>query len=138
MKHAKKWVPSARLLFPAILFFTLLSTGCGGVGEVRGKVFLLNKELKSGTVSVKVDGHTQIYSGLINEQGEFAIPNVPSGEASLAISGGGGKAGPRNLPGDPGKVTGPVIPEKYSRFTDSGIRITVPSGGIVSQEFRLE
>lgn len=66
------------------LLAALACTGCGGVGELRGKVTYQNKALTSGTVMAQgKDGIAR--HGQIEKDGTYRIPGLPVGDAKITV-----------------------------------------------------
>src|SRR6516162_7404846 len=69
----------------AIAFLTLAAVGCGGRGDVSGKVSHKGKTLVFGTVQFEASDGT-IKQANIETDGSYSIPGVPVGEAKVAVS----------------------------------------------------
>ena len=80
--------PARRLFSRAALvaaLVTLLTLGCGGRGDVSGKVTYNGKPLVFGTVQFEASDKT-IKQANIEPDGSYSIPGVPVGEAKVAVS----------------------------------------------------
>ena len=69
----------------ALAFLTLAALGCGGRGDVSGKVTYQGKALVFGTVQFEASDGT-IKQTNIETDGSYSIPGVPVGEAKVAVS----------------------------------------------------
>ncbi len=59
--------------------------GCGGPGDVAGKVTFNGKALSMGHVII-IASDKMSYSGAISETGDYTVGKVPPGPAKVAIS----------------------------------------------------
>jgi|SRR5262245_37471704 len=94
----------------ALVGFALAGlAGCGpGKTEVKGKVTHNGKSVVYGSVTlIASDGI--IYSGEIKEDGTFAIPGVPAGEAKIGV------LSPNPKPPETAKATAKDDPGGFSR-----------------------
>ena len=121
----------------AVVLITLAAIGCGGYGDVSGKVTYKGKALVWGTVQFE-GSDKMIKQGNINSDGTYSISGVASGEAKAAVSSinpkssdfqlrrpqeGGPKANPRP------EVKGWFpIPEKYDTPFKSGLTYPIKAG----------
>jgi hypothetical protein len=64
---------------------TLAAVGCGGRGNVSGKVTYNGRPLVFGTVQFEASDKT-IKQANIEPDGSYSIPRVPVGEAKVAVS----------------------------------------------------
>jgi hypothetical protein len=127
------------------LLVVLLSlTGCGGkrTGFVTGKVTYQGRPLTSGAITFHgEDGRTD--SGAINAEGNYVVPNAPTGAVKVTVVVRVVKsiAPPRSGPGgtatkhpDEGKqprapaVVPVVIPARYEDPDKSGLTFQVRAG----------
>ena len=69
----------------ALALLTLAALGCGGRGDVSGKVSYQGKLLVFGTVQIEASDKT-IKQANIEQDGSYSIPGVPVGEAKVAVS----------------------------------------------------
>jgi hypothetical protein len=69
----------------ALACLTLAAVGCGGRGDVSGKVSYKGKPLVFGTVQFEASDKT-IKQANIEADGSYSIPGVPVGEAKVAVS----------------------------------------------------
>jgi hypothetical protein len=69
----------------ALTLLTLAAVGCGGRGDVSGKVTYKGKPLVFGTVQFEASDKT-IKQANIEKDGSYTIPGVPVGEANVAVS----------------------------------------------------
>src|SRR5262249_29351275 len=69
----------------AMAFLTLAAVGCGGRGDVAGKVTYKGKPLVFGTVQFEASNKT-IMQANIEPDGSYSIRAVPVGEAEVAGS----------------------------------------------------
>lgn len=115
----------------------LAAIGCGGYGDVSGKVTYKGKALVWGTVQFE-GSDNMIRQGNINSDGTYEISHVATGEAKVAVSSINPKSsdfqlrrpqegGPRANPRPEVKGWFP-IPEKYDRPYKSGLTYTIKSG----------
>ena len=71
------------LTLGALLPLLLLATGCGGRGDVAGKVSLDGKPLPAGTIIFQ-DSKKHAVSAEIKD-GEYAATGVPTGDVKVAV-----------------------------------------------------
>src|SRR5262249_61627990 len=112
---------------------TLGATGCGGYGDVSGKVTYKGKPLVWGTVQFE-GSDKMVKQGNINSDGTYSISGVATGEAKAAVSSinpkssdfqlGRPERAPRPHPRPEGKGRFPV-PEKYDTGFKSGLTFTI-------------
>jgi hypothetical protein len=125
-----------------VAFALLAAAGCDSrTGDVVGQVTCDGKTVVSGSVMI-VANDSLAYHGVIDGGGNYTIARVPTGPGKMAVFSPGpadyknfaeilgmGKNGavkPRSFPGDPDKWF--PIPEKYQKFEESGLTVTVTSG----------
>ena len=128
------------------LLLALTSLGCGGVGDVSGKVTYDGKAVTNGTVVVYASDGRPIHAD-IQKDGTYVAPAVATGEAKFTVHspdptvpqqdlkkrGGGGDS--ERKPED-AKTTRPSvggkkwfpIPEKYGDPLQSGLSLKVVRG----------
>lgn len=84
----------------------LLAAGCGGTGDVSGKVTYQGKPVVTGSVTFIGPDKTP-YLGAIDEQGNYKVVGVPSGTRQVTV------ASPDPLPPavKSGKPSNPNLPE---------------------------
>jgi hypothetical protein len=119
--RACKWVFAAAAL--------LAVTGCGGTGDVTGKVTLDGAPLRGGIVTV-YDSQQLNHSGLITSDGTYTVAGVPLGKADIAVETSPPAhfgANPRNPPRE---LWGPYtkIPLRYKDPTKSGFTLEIKRG----------
>lgn len=114
-----------------------LCAGCGGSGDVTGKVTYKGKPVASGAVLMLASDHLPYY-GEIQKDGSFTIPHVPRGAASIGVNSPDpkvmyaphasklGKKMPPTTPHDP-RLWFP-LPAKVGDPTTSGLTFTVVGG----------
>jgi hypothetical protein len=66
-------------------FLTLLPLGCGGRGDVSGKVTYQGKPLVFGTVQIEGSDNL-LRQGVIQSDGTYIVRNVAAGDARVAVS----------------------------------------------------
>jgi hypothetical protein len=113
-----------------------LAAGCGGRGDVSGKVTYQGKPLVWGTVQFEgSDG--LVKQGNINSDGTYSVREVATGEAQVAVSSINPKSSdfqPRQAEGRPPPPPRPEvkgwfpIPDKYDTPHKSGLVYTIKSG----------
>jgi hypothetical protein len=117
-----------RVLFGLLV---VAGIGCGKCGQVSGTVSYDGKPLPEGTVLLLAsDG--QAYHGKIGPDGHFTIPEVPRGEARVAVtsladvphSGGPVGGGGFSRVGQQAPMQS-RIPMQYGDLTQSGLTATV-------------
>ena len=128
---------SFRRLF-ALSLVCLAACGCGGPGDVTGKVTYNGKALAMGHVVI-IASDKMSYSGAIGETGEYTVSKVPPGPAKVAIS----NPNPANITKNPrleqepgvkmevSKVSrdkGFQLPTEFLGSETSGLVLTVRSG----------
>lgn len=126
------------ILGPAFLF----ASGCGGSGEVAGKVTFNGKPVVVGTVLILASDSLP-YSAPLGEAGAFVVPKVPAGKALVAVvSRNPALTRPaRPRPGKADTTPGPAkdavkaladkwfpIPERFSQLEQSGLELIVKPG----------
>lgn len=85
----------------------LLAAGCGGVGDVSGKVTYQGKPVVTGSVTFYGPDKTP-YLGAIDERGNYKVVGVPTGARPVTV------ASPDPLPppgAKSGKPSNPSLPE---------------------------
>jgi hypothetical protein len=129
----------ARSLFRSAAAGALLTAaalGCGGRGDVSGKVTYKGKPLVWGTVQFE-GSDKLIRQGNINSDGTYSIQGVASGEAKVAVSSINPKSSdfqPRQAEGRPPPKPRPEvkgwfpIPEDYQDLSKPKLSYTVKSG----------
>jgi hypothetical protein len=120
----------------ALALLTLAAVGCGGRGDVSGKVTYNGKPLVFGTVQFEASDKT-IKQANIATDGSYAIAGVPVGEAKVAVSSDNprssafqplqreGMPPPKPLPEVKGWFP---IPPKYRDLSNPKLTYTVTSG----------
>jgi hypothetical protein len=113
-----------------------LVVGCGGRGDVSGKVTYQGKPLVWGTV--QFEGSDGILKQAnIKSDGSYSVPSVASGEAKVAVSSINPTSSdfqPRVVEGRPAPPPRPQvkgwfpIPEKFAAPHTSGLKYTIKSG----------
>jgi hypothetical protein len=130
VRSFRRWAAVAALL-------TLVVTGCGGYGDVSGKVTHKGKTLVWGTVQFE-GSDKMVKQGNINTDGTYSISGVATGEAKAAVSSINPKSsdfqlrrpqegGPRANPRTEVKGWFP-IPQKYDTTFKSGLSYTIKAG----------
>jgi hypothetical protein len=112
----------------AILASSLLLLGCGGRGDVNGKVTYQDKAVVFGSVMI-VGSDKKLYYGQINEDGSYKVTGVPTGEAKVAVS----SPDPNQVAAKGGapKIEAKkwfAIPPKYGDPEKSGLKLSVNGG----------
>src|SRR5260370_19769623 len=69
----------------AVVLITLAAIGCGGYGDVSGKVTYKGKALVWGTVQFE-GSDKMVKQDNINSDGTYSISGVATGEAKAAVS----------------------------------------------------
>lgn len=114
----------------------LLAAGCGGTGDVAGKVTYQGKPLVWGTVQFE-GSDNMLRQANINSDGTYAIKGVAIGEAKVAVSSINPKSSdfqPMMREGMPPPPPRPEvkgwfpIPAKYDTPHKSGLTYTIKSG----------
>jgi hypothetical protein len=109
----------------------LTGAGCGERGRVSGTVSYRGRPLPDGTVLLLASDRRS-YHGQIGPDGRFAIPEVPSGEAHVAVTslvegarsnGRAGGAGHGRVGPQAPRVS--RIPIGYSDLAQSALRATI-------------
>ena len=117
--------------------------GCGkATGDVKGTVSYKGKILKAGTVNIR-GADKVIQQGIIQENGEFFVKAVPTGQAEVSIIAhkpgmeeymnqlagrGKGKKGPVVAVAPNSEEQWSLIPLKYNQFETSELSIEIKSG----------
>ena len=129
----------ARSLRSLVVVAALLgaaATGCGGHGDVSGKVTYKGKTLVWGTVQFE-GSDKMIQQGNINSDGTYSISGVAIGEAKAAVSSINPKSSDfqvRQAEGRPPPKPRPEvkgwfpIPEKYNTPFKSGLTYSIKAG----------
>lgn len=112
----------------AVLLLGLVSAGCGGKGEVSGKVTYQDKPVVYGSVMI-IASDKKPYYGQIGEDGTYTVSGVPAGEAKVVVSSpdprqAAGKGGSPSV--DPKKWF--AIPGQYGDPDKTPLKLTVNSG----------
>ena len=120
----------------AVALLTLVSLGCGGTGNVSGKVTYQGKVLVFGTVQFEgSDG--RIRQANIERDGHYTVREVAPGEAKVAVSSRNPKSsdfipmqreGAEKRPPPPDIPGWFRIPEKYETTFNSGLTYTIKPG----------
>jgi hypothetical protein len=120
----------------AVAFLTLAAVGCGGRGDVSGKVTYQGKALVFGTVQFEASDGT-IKQANIEPDSSYSIPGVPVGEAKVAVSSDNpkgsnfqplqreGQPPPKPLPEVKGRFP---IPKEYQDLSRPKLTYTVNRG----------
>ena len=129
-------VRSFGFLVVAAALLTSAAVGCGGQGNVSGKVTYQGKLLVWGTVQFEgSDG--VVRHGNIQPDGKYTVEGVATGDAKLAVSSTnpqGSDFQPIQREGQPPRQPRPevkgwfAIPEKYNTPYKSGLTCTVKRG----------
>ncbi len=106
-----------RRLFCALC--VTLAVGCGGKGDISGKVTFKDKTVSSGTVMV-VASDSMPYHGNIQEDGTYEIKGVPTGKAKFGVS----SPDPRGDKEGPKRGRGAI--DLAAKVTDRPIEKTAP------------
>lgn len=85
-------VRSCGRLAAAGALLALTALGCGGRGDVTGKVTYKGKPLVFGTVQFEASDKS-FKQGTINEDGTYSIQGVPVGDANVAVNSPNPKSG---------------------------------------------
>ena len=122
-----------------VLMSVATQIGCGGKGDISGKITFKGKPVAGGTVTF-VAKDKMPYQGPIGEDGSYSLSGVPTGEVKIGVTSprpGGLSAREKALQGDRREdVTGPkidpkkwvAIPGDYAFFEKSGLSYVVKSG----------
>ena len=138
-----------RLLIVSSLLATIV--GCETKTSVSGKVTYQGAPVTAGSVTL-VASSGNVYTGNLNPDGTFTIPDVPTGDVQVAVVGanaaggnkpppargagpvgakgvgrGEGAGNPEALPPPP-VATGPVLPKQYGDPRTSGLTAKVKAG----------
>jgi hypothetical protein len=139
----------AGCLLPLLL---LPAVGCGGIGNMSGKVTYKGKPVIFGTVMVIAKDNLPYY-GQLDEEGNYTITKIPSGAVKVAVNspdprtpiprkpgqnevdqGNKGGGGRRGVVADP-SFKPPVdpkkwfpLPEKYGDPETSGVTLEIHNG----------
>jgi hypothetical protein len=128
-----------------VAFAILAAAGCGPrTGDVVGQVTCDGKTVASGSVMI-VASDSLAYHGVIDREGNYTISKVPIGPGKMAVFSPGPddynkpflppqiftkakneSLKPPPFPGDRKKWF--PIAEKYQKFEESGLTVTVTSG----------
>jgi len=127
---------SCRCFAPAVGVLALAAVGCGGRGDVSGKVTYDGKTVVFGTVQFEgSDG--MLRQGNIEPDGSYTVTGVATGEAKVAVSSRNPKSSdftPIQREGGPPPPPRPEIqgwfsiPEKYDTPFGSGLTYTIKRG----------
>jgi hypothetical protein len=132
-------ISNGRSIYPCFFSLALAACGCGGEGDLRGKVTFNGKIVSFGTVLlVAPDGLAKV--GPIQADGSFHISKIPLGEVQLAVNSPDPQAmfvadaashkGPATRPpaveGDPSKWF--PLPAKYRHVATSELKYTIKKG----------
>jgi hypothetical protein len=118
------------------MLLALAATGCGGHGDVSGKVTYKGKALVWGTVQFE-GSDNMIRQGNIDSDGTYSISGVATGEAKAAVSSINPKSSDfqvRQAEGRPPPKPRPEvkgwfpIPEKYDTPSKSGLTYSIKTG----------
>jgi hypothetical protein len=113
-----------------------LVVGCGGTGDVSGKVTYKGKSLVFGTVQFEASDKT-LKQGNIEKDGSYSIQGVPVGEAKVAVNSPNPKSGdfqPLQREGRPAPPPRPEIPgwfpipADYQDLSKPRLTYTIKSG----------
>ncbi len=117
------------------LLCLLVTSGCGGPGDLSGTVTYKGKPLSTGTVNV-VGGDGIICSGIIQDDGTFTVTGLVPGKVQIAVTSinpakqksiAKPKSGMEVAPkGDGSKWF--AIPEQYADFERSGLTFDLERG----------
>lgn len=125
----------------AAAIFLLLVAGCGGAGSttVSGRITYRGTPLNSGRVYFNVGNGKVVRSAVINEDGTYAVRDLPAGEeASVAVSvppAAANSGGPDAPQVAAPAVTPVTIPARYERIETAGLSVRVETG---KNEFDIE
>jgi hypothetical protein len=147
-----------RLIRAAAGAFLLAAlAGCGGTGDVSGRVTYQGKPVTSGKVMLVGADGTPHY-GDIGADGAYRVAGVPTGEVLATVAspkpgearperpGGSGRGGDRRAPAaDPAEAAAQAalakrwfsIPEQYADPARSGLKVNVSRGGMM-HDFELK
>jgi hypothetical protein len=119
-----------------VALLALVVTGCGGRGNVSGKVTYKGKPLVWGTVQFQ-GSDNMIRQANIEPDGTYSVTGVITGEAKAAVSSinpASSDFQPRRAEGRPPPPPRPQvkgwfpIPKKYQTTFDSGLTYTIKRG----------
>jgi hypothetical protein len=120
----------------AVALVALAATGCGGRGDVSGKVTYKGKPLVWGTVQFEGSDNV-VKQGNINNDGTYSVCGVATGEARAAVSSINPKSSDfqQRMPVRAPRANARTevkgwfpIPEKYDTPFKSGLTYTVKRG----------
>jgi hypothetical protein len=120
----------------SLTFLPFALVGCGGAGDVRGRVTYQDKPVCSGNVVI-IGSDSLPYYGPIQEDGSYIAKGVKVGEAKVAVFSPGPTAPPEGPVGDKIKkntqnTVDPkkwfALPERYGDPATSGLSLTVHRG----------
>jgi hypothetical protein len=113
-------VKTARLLFPLTALTALALSGCGGKGEVSGKVRFNGAPLSTGRIMfISQDEPSVSAFSTISEDGGYKVADCPLGPVRITVQ----TLGYRGA--HPGRA---VIPARYVDPAKSGLDYTVKPG----------
>jgi hypothetical protein len=126
---------SSRSCFGALLLVLLMAnSGCGGRGNVTGKVTYKNKPVTWGQIRFEgSDGATR--QGSIDKDGSFIVEDLALGEAKVAVE----SPNPKSItlvskgdrppaPAFPDVPNWVALPIKYEAVTKSGLTFPITRG----------
>jgi hypothetical protein len=130
-----KWYGTLALRWLITASALLSLAGCGGTGEVAGKVTYKGAALRGGLVTIydSQDGHKE---GLIHRDGTFTVANIAPGPAIVCVETAPPRSPSINPNGPKVEVFGPydAIPLHYKDKDKSGLTLDVKKG---KQELEL-
>jgi hypothetical protein len=116
----------SRWLFTAGALLSL--AGCGGTGQISGKVTLDGQPLPGGLVTV-YDAEGVNNSGMIGKDGSYSVANIPLGKVEICIA--TAPPSPGINPNNPPRAQWgeyKKIPDKYKEKGKSGFSLDVKKG----------
>ena len=126
-----KWFgrKTCRHILPATVL--LFAVGCGGTGNLAGKVTFKGAPLPGGLVTVTTiaDGEVRTYPGRIQSDGSYNVPNVPTGPGKVSVAtvkAMGNIQHPEDVKEPYGKWV--QIPKHYGNADKSGFKAEIKTG----------
>jgi hypothetical protein len=127
----------------SVVLLLAACAGCGGVGNVSGKVYLNDVPVPDGEV-VFQQGNKNI-SASIKQDGSYEAAGVPSGTCKVAVlnpvkdvPGPPTKKGPKTDDNPKNKAAAAFkIPPQYANPEKSGLTVTVSKGETTPYDIKL-
>lgn len=118
----------------ALAAAALVLAGCGGKGQVSGKVNYKGKPLPTGTITF-YDRANRAVSSAIQKDGSYSVEQVAAGPVKVSVV----MPMPIYMPGDkpPPGPPPPTLPAHYTDREKSGLDFEVKAGA-QQHDFNLE